>query len=172
MTNTEPGAETRPVQLRAVTDADLPIFFEHQRDPAATRMADFPAREWDAFQAHWAKTRADPANILQTILVDGQVAGYLGSWEHDGTRELGYWLGRAYWGRGIATQALAAFLRQVPVRPLYAYVAQHNTGSRRVLEKNGFIIYGEESGEVNADGEVIPGWILILPPPEAAPISP
>jgi RimJ/RimL family protein N-acetyltransferase len=51
---------------------------------------------------------------------------------------VGYWLGRSYWGRGIATRALALFLPLVPARPLYAHVASHNTGSMRVLVKCGF----------------------------------
>ena len=32
--------------LRNVAESDLPIFFEHQRDPDATAMAAFPSREW------------------------------------------------------------------------------------------------------------------------------
>jgi RimJ/RimL family protein N-acetyltransferase len=135
---------TGRVRLRDVTEADLPLFFEHQRDPVATQMAAFPARERAPFMAHWASILADPALAKQTILVDGQPAGNIVSWEQDGQREVGYWLGRAYWGRGIATQALAAFLDQVTPRPLYAYVAKHNIGSRRVLEKCGFILTGED----------------------------
>jgi RimJ/RimL family protein N-acetyltransferase len=156
------GGETGGVRLRAVQDSDLPIFFAHQRDPAAIRMAAFPGREWDAFLAHWTKIRADPTDLLQTILVDGQVAGQIGSWEQDGAREVGYWLGREYWGRGIATQALAAFLHQIPTRPLYAHVAAHNAGSRRVLEKCGFTVCGEGQWDDNASGEPITELILIL----------
>ncbi len=135
------------VRLRDVTDADLPLFFEHQRDPAATEMAAFPARERAPFMAHWAAILADPTLAKQTILVDGQVAGNIGSWEQDGVRQVGYWLGRDYWGRGIATQALAAFLTQITPRPLYAHVAKHNIGSRRVLEKCGFTLAGEDDEE-------------------------
>ena len=52
------------------------------------------------------------------------------------TREMiGYWIGRDFWGRGIATAALAAFIAQVKERPLHAFVATHNVGSIRVLEK-------------------------------------
>ena len=138
---------TSGVRLRDVTEADLPLFFEHQRDPAATQMAAFPARERAPFMAHWTRILADPTLAKQTILVDGQVAGNIGSWEQDGQRDVGYWLGREYWGRGVATRALALFLRQVSARPLYAYVAKHNIGSRRVLEKCGFTICGENDEE-------------------------
>lgn len=139
---------TGAVRLRDVTEADLPLFFEHQRDPVATALAAFPARERAPFMAHWALILADATIVKQTILADGQPAGNIVSWEQDGQREVGYWLGQAYWGRGIATQALAAFLEQVTARPLYAYVAKHNIGSRRVLEKCGFAVCGTDGDEL------------------------
>ena len=163
----EPGEEPNGVRLREVRDSDLPVFFAHQRDPVAVRMAAFRGREWDAFRAHWAKVRADPTTILRTIVVAGQVAGNIVSWAHEGEREVGYWLGREYWGRGIATQALAVFLQQVPARPLYARVAQHNTASRRVLEKCGFTVCGEDQWADNATGAPITELILILTEPPA-----
>src|SRR5258708_39221039 len=68
------------VVLREVVDSELPIFFEHQRDPEAVRMAAFPSRDHDAFMTHWAKLRREPSNIIRTIVCDGQVAGNIGSW--------------------------------------------------------------------------------------------
>jgi len=124
--------------LRDVLVSDLPIFFEQQFDPIATQMAAFPARDREAFMAHWAKIMADESNILKTILDGDQVAGNIVSWEHDGEREVGYWLGREFWGKGIATKALLLLLQQVTSRPLYAYVVRHNLASIRVLEKCGF----------------------------------
>lgn len=132
------------VELRAVEAGDLSTFFEHQRDPLATRLAAFPAREREPFMAHWAKILADDTVTARTILADGQVAGNIVSFVHAGQREAGYWLGQEFWGRGIATQALAQFLRVVRARPLYAYVARHNLGSLRVLQKCGFRIVGED----------------------------
>ena len=127
------------VVLREVVDADLPIFFAHQRDPESTRMAAFPARDHDAFFAHWAKIRRDPANIIKTIVFEGEVAGNIGSWPAGDKRLLAYWIGREFWGRGIATAALAAFILEVKHRPLHAFVVKHNIGSIRVLQKSGFI---------------------------------
>jgi RimJ/RimL family protein N-acetyltransferase len=131
------------IVLRAVEEADLPVLFEHQRDPDANRMAAFPARERDAFVAHWRGILADDGVIARTILADGQVVGDILSWEDDGRMLLGYWIGREHWGRGIATRALAAFVEEVATRPLYAKVAVHNAGSIRVLEKCGFLRGGE-----------------------------
>jgi len=126
------------VRLRTIEDRDLDVFFKHQADPDATQMAAFPARTKEQFDAHWAKIRADDTAIQLTIVVDGTVAGNIGSWEQDGQRMLGYWVGREHWGRGVATKALAQFVGQVTTRPLYAHVAVHNTGSIRVLEKCAF----------------------------------
>lgn len=136
---------TSQIQLREVADADLPIFFEHQRDPDANQMAAFAAREREPFMAHWARIRGDPTVSLRTILCDEQVAGNIVCFEEAGKPELGYWLGKEFWGRGIATQAVRAFLRLVPRRPVYAFVAKHNLGSRRVLEKCGFVFHAEEA---------------------------
>ena len=135
------------VRLRDVIEDDLPIFYEHQLDPDATRMAAFPARDREAFMAHWARILADSTVSKQAILFDGQVAGNIVSWEQSGEREVGYWLGKPYWGQGVATRALSAFLGQVRVRPLYAHVAKHNLASCRALEKCGFRYRGEEDDE-------------------------
>jgi RimJ/RimL family protein N-acetyltransferase len=138
------GATHDGVVLREVTDDDLPIFFAHQRDAEAAQMAQVRSRDRDEFDAHWARIRVDETGVIRTIVVDGEVAGNVLSFEHDGRREVGYWLGREFWGKGVATRALAAFLEVETRRPLHAAAAQHNPGSVRVLEKCGFAAAGEE----------------------------
>mgnify|MGYP002354569524 FL=1 len=69
-------------------------------------MADFPIRTEADFYTHWHRIMADPLNILRTVLYEGQVAGNVVSFILEGRREVGYWLGREFWGRGIATAAL------------------------------------------------------------------
>ena len=54
----------------------------------------------------------------------------------------------------MATRALSAFLREVPTRPLYAGVAEHNRASIRVLEKCGFRVSDE-------DGPDEAGFVLL-----------
>jgi RimJ/RimL family protein N-acetyltransferase len=126
------------LKLRRVVETDLPIFFLHQADQRAARIADFPSREEAAFYAHWHKIMADPANILRTVLWEGQVAGNMVSFIMEGKREVGYWLGREYWGKGIASAALKLFLQEVVERPLYGVTAKTNPSSARVLVKCGF----------------------------------
>lgn len=131
------------VDLRPPQPGDLPILFEHQRDPEAAHMAAFPPRDWEAFQAHWAKILADPEVQVRTVLADGKVAGDLLCWGPAEEKEVGYWIGREFWGRGVATRALAAFLGVLEFPVLFAHVAKHNVASRRVLEKCGFKVCGE-----------------------------
>jgi RimJ/RimL family protein N-acetyltransferase len=125
--------------LREVREDDLDVLFEQQREPEAVAMAVFPAREREAFDAHWRRVLADDRNVVRAIEVDGEVAGNIGSWEQDGQRLVGYWLGRAFWGRGLATAALGELVQELGVRPLHAWVATSNAGSIRVLEKCGFV---------------------------------
>ena len=132
------------ILLRDVIEADLPIFFEQQLDPEASAMAAFPSRDRESFMTHWVKIMADKSVILRTIEFAGRVAGSIVSWEQDGKREVGYWLGKEFWGKGVATVALKQFLEIVMTRPLIAHVAKHNIGSRRVLEKCGFTLIGED----------------------------
>lgn len=150
------------IHLREVTPADLPIFFQHQSDPEACYLAAYPPRDEAAFTAHWTRLLTEATTIVRTILFEGQVAGNVGCFVHGGRPEVGYWIGREYWGKGIATGALAAFLEEVPIRPLYAGVAQHNAASLRVLEKCGFIIVGEEPAFSNVGGERVAGYLLRL----------
>jgi RimJ/RimL family protein N-acetyltransferase len=133
------------MRLRDVVEDDLEAFFEHQRDPAACAMAQFPPRSRDHFLHRWWSTLGDDAIRKQTIEDGKQIAGYVASWS-DGRRLVAYWLGSAFWGRGLASAALAEFIaRHETTRPLHAYVAVENARSRRVLEKCGFVRDGEET---------------------------
>ncbi len=151
------------VVLRDVLEDDLSILFEHQLDPAALRMAAFTPRDKNSFMAHWkGNILADPTVAKRTILCDGHVAGYVVSFERSGKQEIGYWIGREYWGKGIATKALSQFLRNVTERPLYAVVAKHNTASIRVLEKCGFAIAEQSLGSSDVRGPVVEELTLKL----------
>lgn len=156
---------TGEVVLREVEEDDLPTFFEQQLDPVASYMAAFTPRDpadRDAFTAHWAEIMGDDTITVRTILFDGLVAGNIVSFEWDGKPEVGYWIGREFWGRGVATRALSEFLGIVKTRPLYAAAARDNTGSIRVLEKCGFVVTGYGRGYANARGEEIEEAILEL----------
>ena len=149
--------------LRAVEPADLPLFFEHQRDPIALAMAGMPGRDRVAFDDHWARILADDAVLIRTIVVAGEVAGNVLSFERGGRREVGYWIGRDHWGRGVATAALRELLAMVRDRPLHARAAADNAGSVRVLAKCGFEVVGRDRGFANARAEEIEELVFTLP---------
>ncbi|OLO35612.1 N-acetyltransferase [Streptomyces sp. MNU77] len=135
------------MRLRNVETEDLEAFLAYEHDPEAVRRSRFPPREREAFMAHWTtRVLGDPANLVRTVVVDegttGNVAGNIVAWWEGERRFIGYWLGRPYWGRGIGTRALTAFLELETARPLYADPAVGNTGSVRLLEKCGFVATG------------------------------
>jgi RimJ/RimL family protein N-acetyltransferase len=159
------SSSTSGILLRDVTDDDLSTFFEQQLDPTANHMAAFTAKnpaDRQAFNAHWAKILADDSIIKKSILFEGQVAGHILSFEQFGKPAVSYWIGKEYWGKGLATKALAAILKDLKVRPLYARAAKDNIASLRVLEKCGFAISGEDKGLSNARGEQVEEFILKL----------
>ena len=71
------------------------------------------------------------------------MAGNIVAYQQAGRQLVGYWVGREYWGQGVATAALSLFLNLVEARPLDAFVAQHNAASIRVLQKCGFVVWDE-----------------------------
>jgi RimJ/RimL family protein N-acetyltransferase len=144
-------ADELDVHLRDATASDEEIFYKHQLDPEATVMAAFTARDRQSHRAHWARILADDSVVTKAIIVDGEVAGNIVSWVQDGHLELGYWIGRTYWGRGVATKAVAQFVQLVTERPLFAWVADVNAGSVRVLEKCGFTL-AEQQPERSPEG--------------------
>jgi RimJ/RimL family protein N-acetyltransferase len=112
--------------------------------------------------SHWIRILGNNSVLVKTILFDGTVAGNIVCFDQLGEREVGYWLGKEFWGKGIATRALAEFLHYIETRPLYAHVAKHNIASRRVLEKCGFKVSGEDSFFSQAFNKTIEEYILML----------
>jgi RimJ/RimL family protein N-acetyltransferase len=146
--------------LRDVREDDLDALFEQQADPESSAMAGVPSRDRAAFDEHLRRVLADERNLYRVIDVDGEPAGTVLSWPHEGRRYVGYWLDRKYWGRGLATAALAELLAGLPERPLHALVSTGNAGSIRVLEKNGFVEIGPADDKFADEGK--PGLLYEL----------
>lgn len=126
------------MRLRPVRETDLPFFFADQRHPDALFLSGVEPRERGAFIQHWQGMLSNPRVLSRAILVGDALAGNVLSFDYQGRREVGYSLGREFWGNGIASAALREFLAIETVRPLFAGVASHNAASLRVLEKCGF----------------------------------
>lgn len=127
--------------LREVQESDVAIFFKHQLDPDASWQVAFthedPTDE-SAFNEHIAKAIKDETVIMRTIVVDSEVAGYITKYELATEPQIGFVLGREFWGKGIATQSLREFLSLLVKRPIYARTAFDNAASMNVLQKLGF----------------------------------
>ena len=114
-----------------------------------TRRFPHPYTQRDADEWIGIAVAGRSGHIL-AIEVDGALAGGIGveplRGERIGTALFGYWLGRAYWGRGIATEAarmLSDFaLQQGNLRRLEATVFAPNVASAKVLTKCGFTLEG------------------------------
>lgn len=153
------------VSLRAVEPDDLYRFFEFQNDPVANHMAAFTAADPSdeaAFMAKWRSIVADETKVTRTILVDGAVAGNIAKFDQHGLSEVCYWVDRANWGKGVATEAMTQLLKQVDTRPLYARAVTDNIGSIRVLEKCGFVQTGTDSGFAEGRGEEVAEFVFTL----------
>jgi RimJ/RimL family protein N-acetyltransferase len=120
------------------------------------------ARAWIA-----TSSAESPTNNF-AIEVDGALAGGAGirplGGESIGVAEFGYWLGRAYWGRGIATEAAAMLAQHAfeerGLRRLEAHVYAPNVASARVLEKIGFTREAVLRSAISErDGRVTDAWL-------------
>ena len=153
------------IYLRKVHDDDLSVFYGQQLDPQANYMAAFTAEDptdRHTFDKHWQRILTDKGIVVRTIVFDDQIAGHIASFERLGNLEVSYWVGRDFWGKGIATAALTEFLQMIEKRPLFARAASDNAGSIRVLEKCGFRKTGREKAFANARGEEIEEIIFLL----------
>ncbi len=103
-----------------------------------------------------------PPTTIWAIEVDGEAAGGIGiEMQHDVERvsaEIGYWLGEAYWRRGIMTAALSAVtaevFRQFDLTRIFALPFADNVGSVRVLEKAGYVLEGRLRDSAIKDGQL------------------
>lgn len=128
------------VRLRPVQAGDLPRIYELQLDPESNRIAVTIPRTREAFDSHWAKVLADSGITACVILVGEELVGTISCFPMNGQDHVGYWIDRAYWGMGIASNALHLLLQAVAKRPLVAAAATSNGASIRVLQKCGFVV--------------------------------
>jgi RimJ/RimL family protein N-acetyltransferase len=128
------------VRLRPVEPGDLPRIYEMQLDPESNRMAATIPRTREVFDAHWAKVLDNPGVAPRAILLGDELVGVVSCFPLHDRDHVGYWIDRAFWGRGIASRALWLLLEEVATRPLVATATTSNVASLRVLQKCGFVV--------------------------------
>jgi RimJ/RimL family protein N-acetyltransferase len=160
--------------LRPVQGSDLDGLFAQVSDPESVAMAAFTSDSHSdraAFDAWMARLLTSPDITVRAITVDGELVGSIASFVVEEQTEVSYWIERTQWGRGIASRALALFVQQIPVRPLYARAARDNIASLRVMEKVGFRPVGTEISFATARGTEIEETILRLGPESPATVD-
>lgn len=151
--------------LRPLREEDLPRLFEIQLDEEARHLAAFVTEETRDREAYLAKHRkflADPEITNRGVEVDGNLVGSVAVFPIEGDIGLTYWIRRDLWGRGVATAAVAEMLKEVAVRPIHARVVEDNTGSVRVLERNGFVRIGSEDSFANGRQATVTSLVYTL----------
>lgn len=153
------------MKLRPVEPGDLDRFFEQQLDPEANEMAAFTAKnpsDRGVFDYHWGLMLRDPQTVVRTIEQDGQVAGSIVMYPNQGVPEISFWTAKEFWGQGITTAAVDAFLQEFPARPVRARVVTDNIGTQKILERRGFVKIGESKDFANARSAIVAEDILEL----------
>ena len=144
---------------------DLNTLFQFQLDEKANYLAAFTPKDPNdksAYIEKYSKLLTDPAIHMRTIKANGKIAGSIAKFVMEDKAEITYWIDRKFWGQGIATNALKKFLEIEQVRPIYGRVAFDNYGSKKVLEKCGFVKIGKGKGFANARQTEIEEYIYKL----------
>lgn len=139
--------------LRSWEPGDRSSLIQHANSPnVALNLRDsFPSPYTEDDAITWLEQMTGPlAGRHWAIDVEGAAVGGIGLTPeddlHQGTTEIGYWLGEAWWGRGIATAAVATLTRhaltRLGFRRVYATTLLRNAASQRVLEKAGYVREG------------------------------
>jgi [ribosomal protein S5]-alanine N-acetyltransferase len=110
--------------------------------------------------------RQSPTTVF-AIEVKGEAIGVIGLTLGEGERrhsaEMGYWLGEAFWGRGIVTSAVEAVIeyavKELGLSRIESYVFAWNPASARVLEKVGFTREGVLRNSVIKEGVLLDRWL-------------
>ncbi|WP_432056809.1 GNAT family N-acetyltransferase [Streptomyces sp. bgisy022] len=154
------------ISLRPLTEDDIPVLFEMQLDEDAQWLAAFTddrtARDAAAFEQKYRKILADEEIVNRIVEAGGEVVGSVATFPMEGDTELTYWIRKDWWGRGVATAAVAALLDEVTHRPIHARVVEDNTGSVRVLERNGFVAVGSEDSFAPGRRATVTELIFVL----------
>ena len=72
-----------------------------------------PLGNSDQFNEHWESILNDLSVTVRAVQIGDELAGCISCFKCDGQDSIGYWIGRDFWGRRIATQALSLLLGEV-----------------------------------------------------------
>ena len=153
------------IMLSPTKVTELESLFRFQLDEESRLLAAFMPKDPTnkaLYLEKYKKLLKEPTVNMQTLFLENSIIGSISKFEMEGDAEITYWIDRPFWGKGIATTALRKFLGIESLRPIFGRVAFDNIGSRTVLEKNGFVRIGEDTGFANARQKEITEFIYKL----------
>ena len=134
---------TQRLVLRALDDSDAPHLARLAGDWDVARMtARIPYPYSEALAREWMASLA-PGEFVRAVTYQGTLIGAVGYVPNDdGSAEIGYWIGRPWWGRGFASEAARALVRYcfttAGFKRLICCHFEDNLASQRVIHKLGF----------------------------------
>jgi ribosomal-protein-alanine N-acetyltransferase len=171
--------------IRSLRPADAPSIARHVNDAEVCRyllLVPYPYALTDA-ESWIAQVSAESPEVNFGIDLGGEIVGGIGLQVNTATApgaaphsaEIGYWLGRAYWGRGVVTEAVAALtawaFSELRLKRLHAGVFGPNVASTRVLTKAGYEYEGRRRAHYHRNGQFYDGLMYARLNPEDPPTS-
>ncbi len=164
-----PALQGQRCLLRRVAPSDVAALVRHADDPAVSYnlFEGFPSPYTMAAAEAWCGHEANSGQFgyVWAIEVDGALIGCASLVPHAGAgnrcnAETGYWIGKSYWRRGIASDALAqivdwGFAALPQLTRIYAPIYARNEGSQAVARKCGFVREGVQKQAIIKHGQVI-----------------
>jgi RimJ/RimL family protein N-acetyltransferase len=164
--------KTRYFTLRPYRKRDAPDIVKYINDRTIARnllSVPYPYTLTDAYD--WlrivrnAARRKYPTRVNFAIEIDGEVVGGTGFFKISGHKaEIGYWLARKHWGKGLMTEVVGEITKfgfhELGLRRIYAHVFTYNPASRRVLEKAGFKLEGKLIKNVKKGDRLLDEYIF------------
>ena len=159
---------TRRLVLRAWRETDAGALFKYARDPAVGPAAGWPPHASVEDSLNVIRTVFSAPETYAVVLKStGEPVGSAGILSGEASHvagiqadeaEIGYWIGRPYWGQGLIPEAVNRLLRrcfeELGMAAVWCCHYDGNAKSRRVMEKCGFRFHHTESGAVSPPGDV------------------
>ncbi|NRA72982.1 MAG: GNAT family N-acetyltransferase [Gammaproteobacteria bacterium] len=139
------------ITLRSFKNSDIDLLVSYLNDNEVTQyITGAIPQPYTETDAQWWVNNSMNSEFTKAVEFNGTFVGCIsakrGEFEYSRSAELGYWIGREFWNQGIATQAVQEFtellFKTTNIVRLFVSVVSINTGSIRILDKNGYVLEG------------------------------
>lgn len=160
--------ETDRLILRKWNEKDAESLFEYAKDPAIGPAAGWPVHKSveesldvikNVFTGKECYCICEKGSNKAIGAVELKLKGHTNLTERDDESELGYWLGKPFWGKGYMPEAAKALMargfQELGMKTIWCGYYDENEKSKRVQEKLGFVFHHTSKDvEVSLLGEI------------------